>query len=329
MQHSKIITALLIFLHPFQLSGDVHTITGYVIRTQGLSLPEYIEQISVNDLRIFYYDSTMKSTPPCPKWLNSTAGQNHWHDISDISHINRQNMNLAYKSAVQQFNLTGSLSDGNIYQAYGQCVYHPNGTRKSSLVHAFNGNDFLSLDIDSMAYIASSPHALVLKTQRENNPDFIKIITAFYKRTCFERLKIFLEHAPGANIKKVPQVNIFEKQSAGYNLLTCHVTGFYPQTVQVQWINADIQLVDDDINNVLPNNDGTYQIRSVMRLEENSECQNCHCVVYHSSIPTNITVTWDKSNRDIRSFRLLVLIPLLIFVVTVAGCLIRCRYKKV
>ncbi|KAB5517735.1 hypothetical protein PHYPO_G00170610 [Pangasianodon hypophthalmus] len=328
MKERKTLYILVFFLHPLQLFGDdVHSMSGFFIGSQGLSLPSYIERITVNDITVFYHDSGKNSIAPCPKWLNTTAGQQHWEDIRVISHHNRQTMTTALESAIQQFNLTGSPADINVYQGYSRCDLYPNGTIKAFLTHAFNGKDFLSLDIDSKTYIASVPQALKYKRQRERNPELIGITASFYQKTCFDRLKMFLQHAPEVNTKKAPEVRLFERQRSGSTLLTCHVTGFYPRAVQVKWIGADLQLVDDEMNDVLPNGDGTYQTRrSVIRPEEATGDEHYSCVVHHSSLERNITIPWDKEEKR---FRLLVWITLgCIFMATVLGIVIRCISKS-
>ncbi|KAF5892418.1 class I histocompatibility antigen, F10 alpha chain-like, partial [Clarias magur] len=106
-------------------------------------------------------------------------------------------------------------------------------------------------------------------------------------------------------------------------ILTCHVTGFYPRAVQVKWMGADLQLVDDEMNDVLPNGDGTYQTRiSMIRPDENKGDQRYSCAVYHSSLREgNITVIWVKEENP---FRLPVWITLsCIFILTVVGLVIR------
>lgn len=87
---------------------DVHSMNGFFICTQGLSLPNYMERIMVNDITVFYYDSRKHSIAPCPEWLNTTTGQQHWADIRDISHYNRQTINTALESAIEH--LTGNSS---------------------------------------------------------------------------------------------------------------------------------------------------------------------------------------------------------------------------
>ncbi|KAG9279576.1 class I histocompatibility antigen, F10 alpha chain-like [Astyanax mexicanus] len=285
---------LLLLLHLLQLSGgEVNSITAYFIGIQGLNLPDYMERIAVNDVTMFYYDSSMKDEVSCPDWLNTSSGKQHWMDINLISLHNKHSMATALKSAILQFNQTASSSDVNIYQGYGRCSVYPNGTLKALLTHAFNGKDFLTFDVDRKSYIASVPQAVIYKRQREANPVWLEIMASFYKKTCFERLKMFLQHASVHITKKVPEVHLFKSFKSGSSVLACHVTGFYPKEVQVEWIGAGLQPVDGEVIEVLPNGDGTYQTRrSVIRPEENPEKHSYSCVVQHSSIAGNITKTW-------------------------------------
>ncbi|KAF5892419.1 class I histocompatibility antigen, F10 alpha chain-like, partial [Clarias magur] len=203
-------------------------------------------------------------------------------------------MTSALQTAISEFNLTGTFSKMNVYQGYSSCELYPDGTTKALLTHAFNGKDFLSLDVENKRYIASVPEASKYKRIRERNIILLETMVSFYKTTCFDRLKMFLEHAHHVNMKIAPEVRILKKQRMGSTILTCHVTGFYPRPVQVTWTGANLQLVDDEFNDVLPNGDGTYQTRrSVIRPEEDTGDQRYSCVVHHSSLrEENITVIW-------------------------------------
>ncbi|XP_060760572.1 class I histocompatibility antigen, F10 alpha chain-like [Neoarius graeffei] len=325
MRKAKIIYTLVFFFSLLQQSCcEVNSLTGYFLGSEGLGLPRYIERLVANDATVFYYDSNMHSRAPCPDWLNTTAGQALWKEISFRSQDSTEIIAVALQTAIKQFNLTGTLSDINVYQAYIQCALYPDGTVKGLLTHGFNGMDFVSLDIDSKAFIASVPQAVKYKRIREKDIDYL---VSYYKKTCSDELKIYLENSPAVNVKKAPEVRIFENQRADSTLLTCHVTGFYPRAVQVKWIGADLQQEDLETNNVLPNGDGTYQTRrSVIRPEENTGDQHYSCVVYHSSVEGNITVTWGKEEK---LFRLPVLMILgCIFMVAVVGLVIRCFIKS-
>ncbi|XP_072513952.1 class I histocompatibility antigen, F10 alpha chain-like [Salminus brasiliensis] len=264
----------------------------YWTSSKGFSLPEFSERRVLNDVTVFYYDSSLRSKTPCPDWINTTAGREEWSSIHFWTDHNRHTVTLAFKSASQQFNLTGSLSDQNIYQASGCCSLYPDGTYKAFLTSAFNGKDFTSFDINTKTFVAAVPQAVLYKNLRERDSTTIEELSAFYKKPCLERLNI-LKQAPGILIRKVPEVRIFQQQKADSITVTCHVTGFYPRVVQVVWLGPDLQPVDEGVTDVLPNEDGTYQTRkSVIVPEEDVGEHTYSCVVLHSSVPDNITRVW-------------------------------------
>lgn len=78
--------------------------------------------------------------------------------------------------------------------------------------------------------------------------------------------------------------------------VTCHVTGFYPREVRVEWLGAnELPLTEGVISGeVLPNGDGTYQLRKILTVLEGQGAQSYSCQVAHSSVPENITVSWGK-----------------------------------
>uniref|UniRef100_A0A3B4CMU9 Ig-like domain-containing protein n=1 Tax=Pygocentrus nattereri TaxID=42514 RepID=A0A3B4CMU9_PYGNA len=237
----------------------------------------YLTRISLNDVTISYYDSNMDSKMSCPDWINSPAGQECWEIMQLWTDNNREVFSL------------GSLADFNIYQASGCCSLSPDGTYKSSLTHSFNGKDFLSLDVERQMFVAAVPQAVVYKHLRDRDTVDLNEVITFYKTLCQTPLQVF------SNCVPVPEVRIFEKQKAGSITVTCHVTGFYPRAVQVDWLDPDLQPVDEGVTDVLPNEDGTYQTRkSVTVPEEDVGKHTYSCVVLHSSVEHNITTVWGR-----------------------------------
>lgn len=83
-------------------------------------------------------------------------------------------------------------------------------------------------------------------------------------------------------------------------LVTCHVTGFYPRKVKVEWLNQDGHILDGvSREEVLANFDGTYQVRRTLNVPEGAEWSQVYrCVVMHTSVTGNITVIWGKTGNS-------------------------------
>ncbi|XP_030645177.1 IgG receptor FcRn large subunit p51-like [Chanos chanos] len=274
---------------------DVHSFSGIMVASHGFDLPEYFQVFSVDDVPVLYYDSNMKSPPPVPEWMTSTAARQMWSYYAHRAIVNKRVITAGLMSAREQFNLTGAST--NIYQSQTRCDLHPNGTVRAFLTHAFNGKDFVSFDMKTKTFTATVPQAVFYKRKREENQADLEIVANFYRTWGIEGLKMFLQHNPRLQMKKVSEVRIFEKKNSAFTEITCHVTGFYPRTVQVQWFESDMQPVVEGVieGEVLPNGDGTYQIRkSVVIPAEHTDIHHYSCVVQHSSMPGNITKTWGK-----------------------------------
>ncbi|XP_049325441.1 class I histocompatibility antigen, F10 alpha chain-like [Astyanax mexicanus] len=299
----------------------------YWMVSKGYDLPEFSERRVLNEVTVYYHDSSLKSKMPCPDWINTTAGIREWGQIQYWSNHNRFVGTLGLQSAINQFNLTGTLTDRNIYQGFGCCSLYPNGTYSAFLNHAFNGKDFTSFDINSKTFVAAVPQAVVYKTLRESDQSTINDVASYYQKTCLDRLKILME-APRVRAKRIPDVRILEpKKKVGSVTVTCHVTGFYPREVQVFWLGSDLQPVDEGVTEILPNDDGTYQTRkSVIVPEEDVGKQNYSCVVLHISIPNNITKVWEVKAGGVAVWIPLLCISLLASVIGI-GVWWRCKTR--
>ncbi|XP_030645175.1 uncharacterized protein LOC115825530 [Chanos chanos] len=213
----------------------------------------------------------------------------------------------SYSCVVHQSSISGNFtqtwgSSTNIYQAQARCDLYPNGTVQAFLTHAFNGKDFVSLDMKMKTFTATVPQAVLYKMKREEDQADLEIVANFHRTWCIDGLKIFLQHNPRLQKKKVSEVRIFEKKNSAFTELMCHVTGFFPRTVQVQWFGSDMQPVVEGVieGEVLPNGDGTYQIKKSVVIPAEHTGYHYSCVVQHSSMPGNITEVWGKAqlNRE-------------------------------
>uniref|UniRef100_F6VTM7 Ig-like domain-containing protein n=1 Tax=Xenopus tropicalis TaxID=8364 RepID=F6VTM7_XENTR len=76
--------------------------------------------------------------------------------------------------------------------------------------------------------------------------------------------------------------------------LHCRVYGFYPRDVEVKWIkNGRDEIHSEEAAQILPNPDGTYQIRvSVGVTPEGGATYSCH--IDHSSLENPLVVPFGE-----------------------------------
>ena len=76
------------------------------------------------------------------------------------------------------------------------------------------------------------------------------------------------------------------------------MTGFYPREVQVEWLGEEGHPLVQGVRRgeVLPNEDGTYQLRTSLAVPLGSQHSLSYsCLVFHSSVQGNITRIWGES----------------------------------
>ncbi|XP_043819601.1 antigen-presenting glycoprotein CD1d-like [Dromiciops gliroides] len=78
--------------------------------------------------------------------------------------------------------------------------------------------------------------------------------------------------------------------------LLCHVSGFYPKSVQVTWIKHGQELPGTQTGDLLPNSDGTWYLQVILNVEA-GETADLACRVEHSSLDGQYLIRyWAKSS---------------------------------
>ncbi|KAL7868725.1 hypothetical protein SRHO_G00101090 [Serrasalmus rhombeus] len=99
-----------------------------------------------------------------------------------------------------------------------------------------------------------------------------------------------------AVIPAKPDVHAFAKKSttnSGRLTLTCLATGFYPKDVKLNVRKFQTSLPEHLLTSsgVRPNDDGTYQLRKSVEIQEDNTA-DYDCYVTHSTFEEPIITTW-------------------------------------
>ncbi|KAG9462904.1 hypothetical protein GDO78_022847, partial [Eleutherodactylus coqui] len=126
-----------------------------------------------------------------------------------------------------------------------------------------------------------------------------------------------------------PTVKVSGKHKDGTLMLHCQVYGFHPRRVDVKWMKNGVDDVPTyETTHVLPNPDGTYQIRvsaDVMPGEDDSYS----CYVDHSSLGAPLNIVWEPEQPSSWVTPVVVAVVVVaLFVVVVVGFLLyRSKYQ--
>ncbi|XP_031746688.1 major histocompatibility complex class I-related gene protein-like [Xenopus tropicalis] len=225
---------------------------------------------------------------------------------------------------IEFFNTTKGNGDTHIYQRKAACELHDDGTIGGYQEIAFDGKELLIFDKERAVYVSVRQEAGMLEQlwNKEYNSMNNKL---FMEIDCIKHIKMYLPYISTDLEKKVPRVKISSSESNGRIKLHCRVYGFYPRDVEVKWIkNGRDEIHSEEAAQILPNPDGTYQIRVSVGVTPDKN-SNYSCLVDHSSLETPMIVHFETKNGSCLYIIISVSVTLLLLLLIILGVFI---YRK-
>ncbi|KAI4900269.1 hypothetical protein NFI96_005039 [Prochilodus magdalenae] len=272
---------------------------SYLYTVQSKSSPEGGYEFSVvtllDDEQIDSYSSNSTDTggtrTPKQDWLRKME-ESEWTDGTNKMIFDGRWLKKVLNIQMKAFG--HEESDGHTLQWRPGCE---GGESSDGLVsglnvineYGYDGEDFISYNWTLKKWTASVSQAKKMEVEwncgKGQNPD--------QKRDeCETWLKIYLQYKPPETRPFPPDVHVFVKKpetSSTKLTLTCLATGFYPKDVVVSLRKCNTSLPEDLLTSsgVRPNEDGTYQLRKSVKIQEDHPA-DYHCYVTHSSLKESI-----------------------------------------
>ncbi|XP_002938998.1 major histocompatibility complex class I-related gene protein isoform X1 [Xenopus tropicalis] len=195
-------------------------------------------------------------------------------------------------------NRTYGNGDFHVYQRRFACELHEDGTVSGYEEIAYNGKEVMMFDKERVVYVPVTQEVLTMTQQWNQHYNDAKINKIYMENECIHYMKMYLPYISTDLERKVhPEVKVSSSESVSGTKLHCRVYGFYPRDVDVKWIkNERDEIYSEEAAQILPNPDGTYQIRvSVEVTPEEGATYSCH--VDHSSLAKPLAVCFEPSDR--------------------------------
>ncbi|XP_041429502.1 major histocompatibility complex class I-related gene protein isoform X1 [Xenopus laevis] len=196
-------------------------------------------------------------------------------------------------------NKTYDKGQFHVYQRKFVCELNEDGTTSGYEEIALNGKEIIALDKEKVVYVPVMQEALVMMDQLNKRYDHAVDNKMYMENECIQQIKLYLYYlSADLNRKVSPKVKVSSSESESGTKLHCWAYGFYPRDVEVKWIkNGRDEIYSEESAEILPNPDGTYQIRvSVEVTPEEGATYSCH--VDHSSLEDRLVVPFESSNRS-------------------------------
>lgn len=249
--------------------------------TSGIpSFPEFIIVGLLDDKPLVYYDSVLKKMIPRQEWISNCMPSDYWKRETDISIGYTQLYKMNIDIAKSRFNHSGGVH--TMQKMYG-CEWNDetgkiNGFREEG----YDGEDFLSLDLNEMRWISGVQEGFITKNKWDNDKLLLERDKHYFATECTEWLKKYLQYGKKSlQVTVSPQVSLLQKDSS--SPVMCHATGFYPSGITISWKKNEQDHDEDvDLGELLPNEDGTYQKTSTIKVKPDEWKKNQYsCVVEH------------------------------------------------
>ncbi|XP_053577875.1 H-2 class I histocompatibility antigen, Q9 alpha chain [Bombina bombina] len=285
----------------------------------GHGLPVYVAVGYVDEIQIKKYDSDSPRARPAVQWMETVEGDpGYWEGQTQISKGNEAAFKHNVKTAMSHFNQTAGFH--SVQLMYG-CEVHNDGSTRGYQQFGYDGREFLTLDTDRGIYVPIMTEAQIT-TQRWNSPEVgeAERYKNYLQGSCIEYLRKYISAGSAELERKVlSQVKVSSHQSDTVTKLHCQVYGFYPKAVDVKWVkNREIDLMSEEAAQVLPNPDGTYQLRvTVEVIPKDGDSFSCH--VDHSSLKEPLTVLWEPKKDSQSYIYIIIAVILLIAAAAAAG----------
>ncbi|XP_052441313.1 BOLA class I histocompatibility antigen, alpha chain BL3-7 isoform X2 [Carassius gibelio] len=268
---------VLLLLGAHLVSAGTHSLRYVYTTVSGIGdFPEYTSVGLVDDEQFDYFDSKIMKAVPKTEWMRQNVGADYWDKVTQIHIDTHQSFKTNIQEAKERFNHTSGVH--TFQQMYGCDWDDQTGEIKGFRQFGYDGEDFLSLDLKEMRWISAVPQGFSTVQKLNNDRALLESDRNYFSTVCIEWLKKYLQYG-----KKTvsPQVSVLQRSSS--SPVMCHATGFYPKEVTISWMKNDQEHHDDvDLGELLPNEDGTFQKTSELRVTPEEWKNNKFiCVVHH------------------------------------------------
>uniref|UniRef100_A0A3Q1FXJ8 Ig-like domain-containing protein n=1 Tax=Acanthochromis polyacanthus TaxID=80966 RepID=A0A3Q1FXJ8_9TELE len=190
------------------------------------------------------------------------------------------------------------LSGVHIYQRMDGCEWDDETEELRGFErHGYDGEDFLSFDLNTKTWISHTPKADTTKRKRDRHRSQNQYLKYFLTQKCPEQLLKYLDFGGSALLRtEFPSIFLLHKTS--FSLISCLATGFYPNRANLFWRKDGEQLQEDvDHGELLPNHDGTFQMSVDLNIASIAyeDWWRYECVFQLSGVKEGMSITLDQA----------------------------------
>ncbi|XP_023387597.1 H-2 class I histocompatibility antigen, Q10 alpha chain-like isoform X5 [Pteropus vampyrus] len=261
----------------------------------GPGLPQFLAVGYVDDHPFIRYDSRVGRAEPQARWMapvdaqyweTETQKQRAWAEVQQVETWTV----MGYRNHTSGMHSTQRMFGCNIQE---------DGRSSSFWQFGFDGQDHLSLDLETLSWVSAEPMAMRTKRWWELERCYAEYDKAYLEGLCLTSLRRYLELGGQHLTRKEPPTVYVTRHSTEDRgtTLRCWALGFYPRDISLRWWLGEEELaLETEHVETRPSGDGTYQMWAAVRVPAGEEAgYTCH--VQHSGLSHTLTVAWEPPSR--------------------------------
>ncbi|XP_034464609.1 class I histocompatibility antigen, F10 alpha chain-like [Hippoglossus hippoglossus] len=297
------VLSLLLLAGAHSATARIHSLKYfYTGSSQVPNFPEFVIVGLVDEVQMIHYDSNTEKAEPKQDWMLKATDAEYWERETGIFFGSQQAFKNNIEVLKERFNQTGGL---HIVQLMYGCEWDDEtGEVKGYHQFGYDGEDFISLDLETETWIAPTPKSVITKLKWDQDKADLAQLKNYYTKLCPSWLKKYLDQGRSSLLRtELPRISLLQKSPS--SPVSCHATGFFPDSVMLFWRKDGEELHEDvDLGEVLPNHDGTFQMSADLKVSSISpeDWRRYDCVFQISGVKEDIVTKLDKdsveSNRE-------------------------------
>ncbi|XP_062825510.1 H-2 class I histocompatibility antigen, Q10 alpha chain isoform X2 [Anolis carolinensis] len=288
---------LLAFLVGRGAGSSSHSLCYFVtsVSKPGQPVPQFFLVGYVDDQQFMYYDTKTKRCLPAVPWIREVVKDHpqYWEQNSRYAWNAEQVFRVSLANVASYYNQSRGA---NTWQWMYGCELRRDGSKVGYYQCAFNGRHYISLDKETLTWIAADVPAQNTKRKWEAEPGIALIRKVYLEEECIEWLQRYLEYGKEILLRtEAPELKVTRKEDYdGMETLICHVRGFYPKEIDITWTkDGEVWMQDVFHGLVSPNSDGTYYTWWSIRVDP-KEREHYKCHVEHDGLLNPVDVVWEE-----------------------------------
>lgn len=288
----------------------------------GPDLPQFLAVGYVDDHPFIQYDSHADRAEPQVPWMAPLDAQ-YWETETQKQRVWAKVQQVETWMVMGYHNHSSGMH--STQRMFG-CEVQEDGHSSAFWQFGFDGQDHLSLDLETLSWVSAKHVAIGTKRWWEAERCYAEYDKAYLESICLSSLRRYLElGGQSFTRREPPRVHVTGRTAqAGGTMLKCWALGFYPQDISLSWWLGEEELaLETEYVETRPSGDGTYQTWAAVWVPAGKEALYA-CHVQHSSLDHVLTVALELPSHQWMT-SITIVITILLLVAGIVFLVRRCR----